>query len=133
MTESRLSRQNFLQAGRDGSARYERVRMSNELSRRDFLKRLAAASSVAAAGGLLGVFAGDTYYMRPGETLSGLNMPAWARIMMADDCVIEHSIFGGTQIEARHAKNVLILNCQLMGSEELPPGTSLVRISNVYM
>ncbi len=121
-----------------------------KLSCRAFLGSLAAASSVAVAGGVLGVFADrkyldrnlrrqtdhpdqrhlgcyDTYFMRPGEVLRGLHLPGWSRIVLADRCQVIGCAFHGTQIEIPiGVEECLIANCSLSGLQETATVFNLV-------
>lgn len=99
-----------------------------ELSRRTFLKSVAAASSLVVAGDIIGLFEKDTYYMRPGETLHGLYLPRWTKIAMADDCVISSCQFERTQIVIHNAERCLIQDCSLTGSYE--SGQSAISLSS---
>ena len=94
-----------------------------DISRRTFLKSLAAASSIALAGGGLGLFENDTYYMRDGEILRNLDFPKWTEIVMADDCIIESCRFKNTQIIG-HGVRCRLTTCIFIIEDESPPPIS---------
>ena len=100
-----------------------------KLTRRGFLGALIAASSLAAIGGAPLVkdgLRGDTYYMTESEVLDGLNVPSWAKIVMADNTVINECIFIGTQIYVPiGTKNASITKCHFDGTG-LSPIPSLI-------
>ena len=101
------------------------------LTRRTFLKSVAAASSLTVVGLPLGLFKDDVYYMRPGEILRDLDMPPWAEIVMANNCRITMCTFEHTQISVPAGVwNCLIDNCVLsiLHRDMMKHGGSLVYI-----
>ncbi len=96
-----------------------------ELTRRNFIKIAAAVPVVLIAGISAFGLIGDTYWMAPGEVLSGVHSPPWARIVMADDCQILRSYFQDTTLEVAGTRCLIVGN--MLHSKSHRPAFSLAK------